>query len=116
MFLVNVSVQIELSQLLGFKKIQRGDAYEGFIKYFHVYLDKITILKTRLDWSIQLVEPRIEPKINLIKTKKGKKSVKPKKKNPSRIELNQKIGHFFGSLTGIIFKTIDKAHGYSAKQ
>ena len=43
-----------------------------------MYLDKVIILKTRLNWSIQPVEPRIEPKINLIKTKKGKKSVKPK--------------------------------------
>ena len=53
-------------------KNTKGDAYKGFIRYFDVYLDKVTILKTRLNWSIQPVEPRIEPKINLIKTKKAK--------------------------------------------
>ena len=85
-----------------------------------MYLDKVTILKTRLNCSIQPVEPRIKPKINLIKTKKGKKSVKPKikikKKKSIKSRVKPKNRPFFGSLTGLIYKTIDKAHGYSAKQ
>ena len=85
-----------------------------------MYLDKVIILKTRLNWSIQPVEPRIEPKINLIKTKKGKKSVKPKiklkKKKSIKNRVKPKNRPFFCSLTGLIYKTIDKAHGYSAKQ
>ena len=96
-------------------KNTKGDAYKGFIRYFDVYLDKVTILKTRLNWSIQLVEPGIEPKINLIKTKIGKKSVKPKKKSIKN-RVKPKNRPFFCSLTGLIYKTIDKAHGYSAKQ
>ena len=85
-----------------------------------MYLDKVTILKTRLNCSIQPVEPRIKPKINLIKTKKGKKSVKPKikikKKKSIKSRVKPKNRPFFGSLTGLIYKTIDKALGYSAKQ
>ena len=87
-----------------------------------MYLDKVTILKTRLNCSIQPVEPRIKPKINLIKTKKGKKSVKPKikikkkKKKSIKNRVKPKNRPFFCSLTGLIYKTIDKAHGYSAKQ
>ena len=85
-----------------------------------MYLDKVTILKTRLNWSIQPVEPGIEPKINLIKTKKAKnrsnQKKKLKKKKSIKNRVKPKNRPFFCSLTGLIYKTIDKAHGYSAKQ
>ena len=74
-----------------FKKIQRRDAYKGFIIYFYVYLDKVTFLKTGLDRSIQPIEPRID----LIKTKKKKKKIDQTKKISIKDGLNQKSIIFF---------------------
>ena len=55
-----------------------------------MYLDKVTFLKTGLDGSIQPIEPRID----LIKTKK-KKKIDQTKKISIKDGLNQKSIIFF---------------------